>query len=57
VKLIKTTCNGIPDLMCLKDGKTIFIEVKTEKGIVSELQKHRHDELRKKGFEVLILTN
>ena len=57
VKLIKTTMNGIPDLMALKDGKTMFIEVKTPKGILSELQKIRIEQLRKQGFEVKIWTD
>ena len=43
VKLIKTTMNGIPDLMALKFGKTVYIEVKTDKGVTSELQKFRHE--------------
>ena len=54
VKLIKTNCNGIPDLIALKDGKTIFIEVKQESGILSELQKLRIKQLRNLGFEVKI---
>ena len=54
VKLIKTNCNGIPDLMALKDGNTIFIEVKQESGILSELQKLRIKQLRDLGFEVKI---
>ncbi len=57
VKLIKTTMNGIPDLMALKDGKTMFIEVKTPKGILSELQKIRIEQLKKQGFEVKIWTD
>ena len=55
VKLIKTTLNGIPDLICLKKGRTLFIEVKTDKGVLSELQKFTHKELIKQGFEVLVL--
>jgi len=56
VKLIKTTMNGIPDLMALKDGRTVFIEVKTETGKVSELQKHRHEKLKSQGFAVHVCT-
>lgn len=37
--------------MCLRDGKTMFIEVKQQSGRLSELQKMRIDELRKKGFK------
>lgn len=58
VKLIQTNRNGIPDLMCLKDGKTVFIECKTEnKSKVDPLQTYRHNELRKKGFLVKIINN
>lgn len=57
VKLIKTSVNGIPDLMCLKDGKTMFIEVKQPSGRLSELQKMRIDELIKKGFECKVWTD
>lgn len=56
VKLIQTNCNGIPDLMCLKNGKTIFIEVKQPGREPTELQKYRHAELIKQGFTVHVLT-
>jgi hypothetical protein len=42
----------MPDLMLLKDGKTLFIECKAEKGRLSELQKYRHEQLQELGFEV-----
>ena len=57
IKLIKTSINGIPDLMALKNGETIFIEVKQPKGVLSEIQKHRIKELREKGFLVYIWTD
>ena len=57
VKLIQTNCNGIPDLMCLKNGKTIFVEVKQPGKQPTELQKHRHSELIKQGFQVYVLTS
>lgn len=56
VKLITTTKAGIPDLMAMKNGRTVFIEVKQPGGRVSKLQEFRHEELRKKGFEVIITT-
>lgn len=49
--------NGIPDLMAMKEGKTIFIEVKQEKGVLSELQKLRIEQIQKNGFEVFIWTD
>jgi Holliday junction resolvase len=57
VKLIQTNCNGIPDLMCLKGGKAIFIEVKQPGSEPTELQKYRHAELIKQGFQVYVLTS
>ena len=55
VKLIKTNTNGIPDLMCLKNNETIFIEVKRPGGTLSELQKHRITQLETEQFKVLVL--
>ena len=57
IKLIKTTLNGIPDLMALKDSKTMFVEVKQPKGKLSELQKLRIEQLTEQGFEVKIWTD
>lgn len=57
VKLIKTSWNGIPDLMCLRKGETMFIEVKKTTGVLSELQKIRIKQLRDQGFTVKILTD
>lgn len=57
VKLMKTTMNGIPDLMCLRNGIVFFVEVKTPKGILSELQKYTISELQKQGFETKIWTD
>jgi Holliday junction resolvase len=57
VKLIKTNCNGIPDLMALKDGKAIFIEVKQPTGVLSELQKLRIKQLTDLGFECKVWTD
>jgi len=55
IKLIKTNKNGIPDLICLKENDVFFIEVKSEIGKVRPLQQFRHDELKKFGFNTLIL--
>lgn len=57
VKLMKTTMNGIPDLMCLRNGIVFFVEVKTPKGILSELQKYTISELQKQGFETKLWTD
>jgi Holliday junction resolvase len=57
VKLIRTSINGIPDLLALKNGKAMFIEVKQESGKVSEIQKLRIKQLQEQGFEVNIWTD
>lgn len=54
VKLIKTTMNGIPDLLCLKGGTAIFVEVKKEDGILSPLQKERIKQIEEQGFTVKV---
>jgi hypothetical protein len=49
--------NGYPDLLCLKDGKCIWIECKEATDTLKPLQKHRIDELRKEGFEAFCLQD
>lgn len=51
VNLIKTSKNGIPDLLCLKDGKAVFIECKEKNDTVKPLQQYRINELIEMGFE------
>jgi len=55
VKILQSTKNGWPDLQCHKDGKTLFIECKATGETADPLQEYRHEELRKKGFEVLVI--
>jgi Holliday junction resolvase len=55
VKIIQTNKNGWPDLQAHKDGITIFVEVKSEKGKVSQLQQYRHKQLSNAGFKVLVI--
>ena len=55
VKLMKTSVNGIPDLMVMKNGVTKFIEVKKKGGKISELQKYRIKQLREQNFEAVVM--
>ena len=56
IKLIKTSANGIPDILLLQpEGKIKFIEVKREDGKLSEIQKYRIEQLQKLGFEVEVI--
>ncbi len=55
IKLMKTNKNGIPDILAIKPGAdVIFSEVKTKKGVVSELQKYRLKELKDNEFKTEI---
>ena len=54
-KIMKTNKNGWPDLQLHKNGTTRFIEVKKKGGTISELQKYRIKELRKQGFEAIVM--
>ena len=56
-KLIKTSTNGIPDLLAIKDGQAMFIEVKKENGILSPLQELRLSELKKYGCIVKVWSD
>ena len=46
---------GFPDLMALKDGKTIFIETKIKPRKPTTKQIKTHDYLRSIGFDVLLI--
>jgi Holliday junction resolvase len=48
-KLIQTTMNGIPDLMAIRKGDVIFLEVKKPGEEPSELQKYVIDNINKAG--------
>ena len=51
LKIIKCNKNGTADLIAFrKQELPIFIEVKTETGIQSELQKYRQKEVTDLGF-------
>lgn len=57
VKHIQTNKNGFPDLSAYKNSFCLFIEVKSPKGKLAELQKYRHKQLAQFGFITLIATN
>jgi Holliday junction resolvase len=58
INLIKTNKNGIPDLLCLKDGeKPLFIECKEVWDTVKPLQEFRIEELKKYGVDAIVLKD
>jgi Holliday junction resolvase len=54
IKLMQTNRVGMPDLVALKADAVKFIEVKSAKGVLSEVQKYRLGELRSRGFDVSV---
>ena len=45
---------GWPDIQLLKDGVYHGIEIKTERGIVSQSQREMHKKIKKNGGKVAI---
>ena len=54
IKIIRASVAGYPDLQLTHpDRPTIYIEVKSNTGRLSPIQKYRHEELEAKGFKVI----
>lgn len=54
IKMIVTSHNGVPDLVALKDGAAVFIEVKKRGGRLSEIQRYRLKQLINQGFDAIV---
>jgi hypothetical protein len=46
------TVAGVPDIICVYGGRVYCLELKTERGRVSDVQRVVHDRLRRAGAEV-----
>ena len=57
IKLIQTNKNGIPDLLCHKDGRTVYIEVKRPGHKPRALQVVRMRELMKAGIWSFVMSD
>lgn len=57
VKILQTNKNGFPDLMLLKSGDIIFIEVKQPGKKMRPLQEYRKSEIEKAGFKHYVMTD
>jgi len=49
--------SGLPDVLVVKSGQTIWIELKTDIGVTSKLQNYMINKLRSAGAEVYICRN
>lgn len=57
VHIIQCNKNGYPDTICLKDGRTVFIEWKRPGQAPRDLQAYRHKKLKEQGFTTLVVTD
>ena len=57
VKIIQCNKPGFPDLQLMRDGISVFIEVKDTGKKPSPLQLYLHEELRSLGFKVYVIDN
>ena len=54
IKLIMCNKAGYPDLILCRPDEVRFVEVKAKNGRLSEVQKYRIEELKDKGFNVVV---
>ncbi len=57
LNVVRLSDSGYPDLIGLKGGVTIFVEVKENKDTLKPLQKHRIDNLISIGFKACCIHN
>jgi hypothetical protein len=57
LKVIRCNINGYPDCTFFKDGKTFFVEFKTEIGKQSKLQQYVESELISQGFKYFLIRD
>jgi hypothetical protein len=57
LKVVKCNITGYPDITLFKDNSTIFVEVKNEKGIQSEIQKYVQNQLETQGFKYYLVRS
>ena len=56
-KLVSPGTTGVPDRLCLKGGRTVFVEVKAPGKRPRPIQQHRIKQLRDHGFTVLVIDS
>lgn len=58
LKFVPEQAPGMPDRMVLlDDGRVLWVELKTDGGRLSEIQKYRHAWLTKLGHDVRVVWN
>lgn len=54
-KLVSPGVDGVPDRLCLRSGRVVFVEVKAPGKKPRPLQVRRMNQLRKQGFTALVV--
>ena len=57
IKLSDKFYSGIPDILVIHKGRALWFELKTEKGVVSEIQKWTHLKLINAGCECFVVRS
>lgn len=55
LKFISPSTSGVPDRIVITDGKVIFVELKTESGRLSKIQRYVIGEMQKRGADVRVV--
>lgn len=55
IKLVSPGLAGMPDRLCLMNGRAVFVEVKQPGKHPRPLQLHRMNQLRHHGFTTLVV--
>ena len=56
-KLTSPGTTGVPDRICLKAGRAVFVELKAPGKKPRPIQNHRINQLRDQGFTVLVVDS
>lgn len=56
-KIEKTNVNGFPDRLFIKDGRTVYVEFKSETGQLRPEQRHVIDKMREFGATVYVISS
>ena len=55
-KFVSPGARGVPDrILCLPNGRVVFVELKTETGVLSALQVRQIELLRSRGQAVVVV--
>ena len=54
-KLDAQSRRGAPDRVVVRHGVVTFVELKADDGVVSPIQHHEHERIRRAGGEVVVL--